>query len=312
MLNSHSAVNILSSSPTSSVTSLPTRRMPDWLQASLFLGSLLLCRQAAVSSIMPASSKTAVTQTSPALFAQPLRQLTPHIPVARPDARESERSIVAQSAADMRLNRCTRLPLATLGAGGADFAFTFVYNSRSRHLSELGSGWTHSLDITGVLDPQANAIRVHWGDDSNSTFQPVKTAQGFIGKAAGTSDTLKTETDGTYTITRQSGVRYHLDHRLCCDRIHDANGHTLTLERNLFGCVTRTQDGEGRELRFSYVCGNHLMAIQDNGGRRWLFHFAPRCQTLDLTDIVAAPIKGAATCTHIDYDADDSITVVHN
>ena len=312
MLNSHSAVNILSSSPASPVTSLPTRRMPDWLQASLFLGGLLLCRQAVVSSIMPASSKPTVTQASPALFAQPLRQLTPHIPVGRSDVRGSERSTAAQAAADTHLNRCTRLPLATLGAGGSDFAFTFVYNSRSRHLSELGSSWTHSLDITGVLDPQANVIRVHWGDDSGSTFRPVKTAQGFIGKATGTSDTLKTEADGTYTVTRQSGVRYHLDHRLCCDRIHDASGHTLTLERNLFGCVTRTQDGEGRELRFNYVGGNHLMSIQDNSGRRWLLHLAPHRQTLDLTDIVAAPIKGAVTCTHIDYDADGSITVVHN
>ena len=129
-------------------------------------------------------------------------------------------------------------------------AFRRVYNSRSTEESVLGYGWSWSFGEYLLINPSddSSISRVL----SSGRHVPYnKDSAGIWSSPAGKKATITLETNGDYTLTKQSGTVHSYDSQGKLTQIQEPNGSTRT---------------------FSYS-GDQLESISDNFGRSFSFAY---------------------------------------
>ena len=145
--------------------------------------------------------------------------------------------------------------------------FIRYYNSRFTDSSPLGKGWQHNYNSYLKINTD-NYVDVTYGDGHSSLFT---LSNGVYTRQAGVFETLVKNTDGTYTLTFKSQLKYNYNSSGKLTSIVDKNNNITMLQytNSLLSSVT---EPAGRTLQFSYNTNNKLTQVTD-----------PLCRTLVFT-----------------------------
>jgi YD repeat-containing protein len=205
-------------------------------------------------------------------------------------------------------NKQTSVPIVGwTQRGGLPISLVLNHNSRGTHNSELGSKWTHSLDIYALVDGATGNVTVHWGDDQCVTF--TKNINGSYSPPAGFHDTLVANGSpiSSYDLTTKGQVTYRFSTphvAWYCTSISDRNGNAATLSYNSQNFITSIQDCTGRTLTFNYTV-NKLTSVTDPLSRTWSFSGSG-----PLSQITYPAVGGSTYTESFGYNGANDITSI--
>ena len=174
----------------------------------------------------------------------------------------------------------------SVGSRGPTLTLGRFYNSRSSFLRSLGRGWTHTYDVS--LSSAANGVALQWSDGrvdhyaetGGDAYNPVE---------PGIYDTLRHETDATWTLVRKDLATYRFDPQGRLLSVADRNGNALICAYDAQGRLATVSDPADRRLTFSY-CGEAMTGVTDPVGRTVSFGYVfGRLDTV--TDVLGKVVK---------------------
>ena len=192
-------------------------------------------------------------------------------------------------------NKLISLPLVSWTAkGGLPVAFTLNHNSKSTYNGALGQKWTHTYDIWMTLDSANSRLWAHWGDGQEYAF--AVTLTGFT-PPAGIHDTV-TQSGYNYDLVTKDQVTYHYvgasgSAVAYCASITDANGNSVTINRDTAHKVTTVVDPTSRTVTLGYDSNNRVNSVTDPLSRSWSISYNGNGE---LTQ-VSWPVLGSTTYT---------------
>lgn len=175
---------------------------------------------------------------------------------------------------------------------GLTTAMTLYYYSQDPHSASLGTGWSHSYDIS-LKQNADGSIVLHEGNGKRKLYT---FANGVYTSLPGDYNTLVKNADGTYTITRKDGTKSNFASGGSINSIVDRNGNTISFAYTN-GNLTTITDPAARTTALTYDANNHLTSITDPTGSSYSFGFSGNTLTS-----VTYPDGGQWRYT---YDAND-------
>ncbi|MDP6715384.1 MAG: CARDB domain-containing protein, partial [SAR202 cluster bacterium] len=150
---------------------------------------------------------------------------------------------------------------------GPDLAFARFYRadiSRRFELGPMGRGWQHSWEVALGIQPGGDVIfddeiglrRVYELDTSGAYVPPL-----------GINEPLVKQTDGTFTLQRESGKTLYFlsDGRL--DFVEDHNGNRTAARYDSSSRLTSLKHTSGGRLDLTYNTAGRLSRVADSAGR---------------------------------------------
>src|SRR5581483_6589910 len=133
-----------------------------------------------------------------------------------------------------------------LAAPGRSMGFQLVrsYNSLDAYAGPLGPGWTHSYNIFLVQDAQTGRAIIKQGDGSTISFNPLEAGQ-YAPAIPGLFDSLRQNSDGTFTLTRKNQTTFNFSPSGQLQTIVDHNRNTQRLSY-AGSALTNITDTAGR------------------------------------------------------------------
>ena len=166
-----------------------------------------------------------------------------------------------------------------------------TYSTTQANISgPLGYGWNDSYNQDLTLDSSGD-VTVHNGN--GSSFTAANTSSGLVFPSY-VPDTLVHNSDGTYTLTLQTGdqevfssagllvqevsrlgyvtqLSYNSSSQLTT--VTDAFGRTLAFTYNSSGQVSSVTDPAGRSTSYSYDSSGNLSGVTETGGGTWSYAY---------------------------------------
>jgi len=174
-----------------------------------------------------------------------------------------------------------------LPSRGMSLQLSRTYNSFSAADSPFGYGWTFSYDMyLKFID--ADNIVFHRGDGAEINY--LKQQDGTFKPAIGNYSNLIENTDNSYTLTEQSGMKFKFSVSGKLTQLVDRNNNTITLTYT-DGKLTKITDTTGRETFFQYNLQGRISKLIDPASRETNYTYN---ENGDLTQ-VTGPGDFAAT-----------------
>ncbi|MBI5748485.1 MAG: hypothetical protein HZA00_05110 [Nitrospinae bacterium] len=157
--------------------------------------------------------------------------------------------------------------LFTSKSTGLSVSMTLYYNSLYSGSGHIGTGWTHSYDITlkefsdgSILFREGNDRRLYTLSGSNYINQ------------AGDYSTLIKNVDATYLLTKKDGVKYIFDTASKLTKVEDRLGNTMTFVYT-GNNLTEITDSVGRKTTLSYDSNNRLTQLITHNSQLTTFSY---------------------------------------
>jgi len=204
--------------------------------------------------------------------------------------------------------------------------------TRRYTLGAMGMGMSHPYDIFG--DAGALGIAIHYpvGKTRIFTMDPASENH-YIGGEGDYGSLTVNSTDGTWTLTEQSGMVFHLapdpntSGRFRLDYIKDLDGNqinlsyagsqltsvtdshndTLTYTWNSQGLISQMTDPVGRTTSYTYDTGNHLLTMADARGTKSLTWITGQGAAVEN----AISSIGYPNGSHVNFEYDSQGRTVH-
>ncbi|HWE55247.1 MAG TPA: DUF6531 domain-containing protein, partial [Acidimicrobiales bacterium] len=174
------------------------------------------------------------------------------------------------------------------------------YDSARPANGPLGYGWHLAFDLT--LATGHNSISITRGDGRVDVYTLLKS--GSYARPPGVEDQLVKNSDGTYTLTLESQIKYTFDAVGQLVKVVDPYGNTDVMTYNSNGQWVGMNDATGRNWSLNYVPNtNHIARVADAAGRTVAYSYD---QAGNLTGVTDAD----GNTTHYAYDANHRMTSV--
>jgi RHS repeat-associated protein len=156
----------------------------------------------------------------------------------------------------------TDLAIPGLGEG---VEITRTYNSRKSGLNGMfGYGWFTNVEMN-LWDSGSGPIT--FVDEDNTRHIFGEKIGGGYEAAGGVYLDLVKNADGTYTITKTDGTKFHFNTDGNLSRIVDTNGNATTFNYNANGKLTSITDASGRTTTIAYGTNGYVSSITDPANR---------------------------------------------
>ena len=188
----------------------------------------------------------------------------------------------------------SRTDLAVPGKG-LGFAFTRAYNSLDSYSGPLGSGWTHSFNISLATNLASGTVAVKEADGHQDTFTPSGGGT-YTPAIPGLFDSLIGNGDGSFTLTRKNQSQLNFSQTGKLTNIVDRNGNTQSLGYDGSGNMISVTDTSGRSFTFAYDGNGRIINISDPIGRSWQYGY-------DTSGNLVSVLDAARGTTQYAYDA---------
>lgn len=141
------------------------------------------------------------------------------------------------------------------------------YNSINPSAATMSHGWSHSYEI--ALQDQGNGAVLFRDGPSSRLYVRV----GDVYQSpAGDRSTFVKNTDGTYVVTEQNGLKHTFDQWGRIVSRSDGNGSTKSFNYT-GGNLSTLVDGSGRATSFAYDPNGKLLSITDPKGNSYTFSY---------------------------------------
>ncbi len=153
--------------------------------------------------------------------------------------------------------------------------FTLSYNSLDPYNGVLGTGWTHTYNVT--LRPNSDGTyTVMQGD---GTRVVLSKNGNYYTPQTSPYPALSINPDGTYRLYYKSGLSYIFSPEGKLTDIEDRNGNTTTLNYDANGSLTKITDLSARVIQLSYDADGRITTITDPMGNTHSFTYASNTLT---------------------------------
>jgi RHS repeat-associated protein len=157
---------------------------------------------------------------------------------------------------------------------------TLHYDSLYHYSGPLGTGWTHSYDIT-LREYADGSVLFREGNGGRKIY--IKSGEEYL-SPTGDHSVLTKNFDGTFNISYSNGTRYSFGRDGKILSIADRNSNTLTFAYTN-GNLTTVNDPVGRSVAFAYNSDNRISTIADPAGNSHSFTYSGN----DLTGVSTQP-----------------------
>jgi RHS repeat-associated protein len=154
-------------------------------------------------------------------------------------------------------------------SAGLTTSITLYYNSQDPHSASLGTGWSHSYDISFKQNSNGSVV-LHEGNGNRKLYTM---ANGTYVSQQGNYTTLVKNSDGTFTITQKDSTKYNFTTGGQISSIVDRNGNTGSFVYS-GGNLTTITDPAGRITTLTYDAANHLTTLTDPSGKNYTFIYS--------------------------------------
>jgi RHS repeat-associated protein len=179
---------------------------------------------------------------------------------------------------------------------GLSFAFTRSYNSADSYSGPLGVGRTHSFNVL-LLQNADGSISIKDADGGIIGFAP--SGGGYIPSTPGVFDSLKQNTDGSFTLTRTNQTQFNFSTSGQLVSIIDRNNNTQSLSYS-GGSLTSITDSAGRLYSLAYDSNGHIIKVTDPIGRNLQYGYDASGRLISFQD------AAGATTTYV-YDGSNRL-----
>ena len=170
------------------------------------------------------------------------------------------------------------IPVLSIPGKGAGLSLTFYHNSAGQNLiffptaqPPISPGWSHTYHVY-LQGAGTTSVTVVEANGSSNTFS--QNMNGSFNAPAGVWDTLVQNGNGTYTLTRKSGLKLNFGTNDKLSSLVDRNGNTTTVAYNGAGHVSTVTDASSRQLTFSYNGSNQLTSVSDPASRSFTLTYS--------------------------------------
>ncbi len=165
-------------------------------------------------------------------------------------------------------NHQIAIPVVGWTGKGGGLAFVLYHNSAATQTGyffptprpPVANGWTHSYNIY-LEGAGTSSVTVVEGDGSRNLF--TRNMDGSFTAPAGVWDTLVLNPDGTYTLTRKTGLKLNFGSNHKIATVVDLNGNTVTVAYGANGHASTITDASGRSLSLGYTANSQLSTVTD-------------------------------------------------
>ncbi len=186
----------------------------------------------------------------------------------------------------------------TIDGIGFPFSFQRFYNSKGAGIasSPMGVNWSHSYNIQMI---HSNGIaRIIYGDGRSEIFAYTN---GVYVAEAGIHNKLKSNANGTLTLSTKDKLHHHFDLAGRLASITDKNSNTLSLAYDDAGTLAVITNSAGRVITFTHDDSNRIVNIVDPLSRTNSYAYSPEGNLISHTN----PRGGT---TQYGYDDDHQMT----
>jgi RHS repeat-associated protein len=162
---------------------------------------------------------------------------------------------------------------------GLPLSFEPTYASLEPEDGPLGFGWTHNYNMwLEVVTPTVTIIAPH-----GSQLRFFRTSYDTYVPGPGVRATLVHHSDGMYTLTDASQIRYEFSTSGQLESIADTNANTTSLSYD-GDYLTAVTAPDGRALQFSYDAEDRLIQISDPLSRTMSYSYDAQGNLKVITD----------------------------
>lgn len=146
---------------------------------------------------------------------------------------------------------------------------SLYYNSLDSHSASLGTGWSHSYDISLKQNSNGSVV-LHEGSGKRKLYT---LSNGVYASQPGDYATLVKNSNGTFTLTQKDGTKYNFTAGGSISSMADRNGNTISFAY-AGGNLTTITDPAGRITTLTYDAANHATSIIDPSGNAYTFAYS--------------------------------------
>lgn len=148
--------------------------------------------------------------------------------------------------------------------------FSLTYGSRNGNAVPLGSGWTHTYNIS-LKQNNNNSYTMIEGDGSRMVLY---NRGAFYTPETSAYPVLLRNADGTATLTFKDGSTYSFSQSGLLTGMADLNDNTATLNYDAAGNLITITDPSGRTITLSYDATKKITSIGDHSGNVHAFTYS--------------------------------------
>jgi RHS repeat-associated protein len=158
---------------------------------------------------------------------------------------------------------------STKGSQPLSLNITLYYRSIQFAPSAIGSGWSHSYEMSLVAGTGYNMV--FWNNGARRIYSRYSSTGPFV-SPKGDWSTLVKNADNTYTITEKDGTVRNFNTIGVITSMVDRNGNTLSFTYTS-GKLTSATDANGRSATFTYDGSGKLSIVTDPKGNIYTFNY---------------------------------------
>lgn len=182
---------------------------------------------------------------------------------------------------------------------GVPVRFVRFYNSRDPYAGPLGTGWTHSYNVSLEENPDGSVEEM---DPQGKRLVYERNPDGSYSPPAGFHDALTKNPDGTFTLIRKDGrEKWSFDANGVLTGISDPNGNSLSFSRDAQGGLAVITDSAGRRILFEYDASGRISTLTDPMGNITRYAYDVAGDLVSVTDPIGDTVL-------YEYDAGHNLT----
>jgi YD repeat-containing protein len=148
-------------------------------------------------------------------------------------------------------------------------SMSLYYNSKDPHSASVGTGWSHSYDIS-LKQNKDGSVALH---EENGKRKHYTLGNGAYVSQSGDYATLVKNENGTFTLTQKDGTKYNFASGGSISSIVDRNGNAISFSYTGNNLTTVT-DPMGANTTLAYDANNRIVSLSDPSGNSYTFAYS--------------------------------------